>query len=563
MASFSCVLSMVPGASHASDLFVDAAEDSGLDFTHFNGMTGEWYFAEMMGAGTALLDYDNDGDLDIYLVQGNMLPGEAATSKPLFSADGPLPLSDRLYRNDGISANGKPMFSDVTRSMGLSQTGYGMGIATGDVNGDGWVDIYVTNFGENRLLINQAGKSFADTTDESGAGDDRWSVSASFIDMDRDGDLDLYVGNYVNFSLKNHKPCRSTTSARDYCSPLVYAASPDRLYRNNGSGQFADVSESAGITDAFGAALGVISDDFDGDGWTDIYVANDGSANQLWINQKDGSFADDAVFAGIAVNMDGNPEASMGVDAADFDADGDTDLFMTHLARETNTLYMNDGDGWFEDRTIAMGLAGESFSQTGFGVAWIDFDNDRWLDLLIANGAVTRIPEQENIILPLRQTNQLFRNEHGEVFKDISAMAGDGFALSEVSRGAAFGDIDNDGDTDVVITNNAGPVRLLINEVGNENAWLGIRLIDKRGHMVTHGARVATISANGTAYWRRVGADGSYASSNDARVLFGLGADRGEQQVRVIWPDSSLENWADLETGKYHDLRRGSGTPAR
>ena len=417
----------------------------------------------------------------------------------------------------------------------------------------------VTNFGKNRLLMNHGGKRFTDATDDSGTGDGRWSVSASFFDMDRDGDLDLYVGNYVNFSLRNHKPCRSATSARDYCSPLVYAASPDRLYRNDGSGRFADISAAAGITDTFGAALGVISNDFDGDGWTDGYVANDGSANQLWINQGDGSFADDAVFAGVAVNMDGNPEASMGVDAADFDADGDTDLFMTHLAHETNTLYMNDGDGWFEDRTIAMGLAGGSFSQTGFGVAWIDYDNDRWLDLLIANGAVMRIAEQSDALLPLRQTNQLFRGEHGKAFKDITTMAGDAFALSEVSRGAAFGDVDNDGDTDVVITNNSGPVRLLINMVGSENAWLGIRLIDRHGRLVTHGARVATIGEDGAAYWRRVGADGSYASSNDARVLFGLGTNRDEQRVRVIWPDGDLESWAGLETGKYHDLLHGSG----
>lgn len=549
------------GLAHSRDLFVDAAKDSGIDFVHFNGMTGDWYFAEMMGAGAALFDYDNDGDLDIYLCQGNMLPGESADNKPLISPSKQLPLSDRLYRNDGTSADGHLVFSDVTQSAGLSQTGYGMGIAIGDINNDGWLDIYLTNLGENRLLMNRGGKKFDDITDTSGTGDEHWSVSASFVDIDRDDDLDLYVGNYVNFGLTNHKPCRSASSARDYCSPLVYTPSADKLYRNDGGGRFVDISAAAGISDASGAALGVIADDFDGDGWTDIYVANDGSENQLWINQKDSRFENNAVFAGVAVNMDGNPEASMGVDAADFDADGDIDLFMTHLARETNTLYVNDGDGWFEDRSLTMGLAGESFSQTGFGVAWIDYDNDRWLDLLISNGAVMRIPEQKDSILPLRQKNQLFRNVRGEKFQEVSAVAGSAFGLSEVSRGAAFGDIDNDGDTDVVITNNNGPVRLLINTAGSKNAWLGIRLTDERGQLVTHGAKVAIVVDRDTEIWRRVGADGSYASANDARVLIGLGNDRDEQSIRVVWSDGKTEIWSGLKTGMYHDVHRGSGQP--
>ncbi len=544
-------------------IFDEAARASGLDFVHFNGMSGELYFPEMMGSGVALFDYDNDGDLDVYLVQGRMLGPGKTTRDALIQPAHPQPLTDRLYRNDGSASRQRDaiQFTDVTEKAHIQAYGYGMGVTAGDINNDGYTDLYVTNYGPNQLLLNNGDGTFSDITQAANAQDNRWSVSASFFDIDRDGWLDLYVGNYVNFTFANHKPCRSTTSARDYCSPLGFDPQPDRLLRNNRDGTFSEVSVASGITDAYGGALGVVAADFNGDSWQDVYVANDSVPNQLWINQKDGTFRDQAILAGVSVNMHGSPEASMGVDAADFDGDGDEDLFMTHLFRETNTLFVNDGSGWFEDKTLGLGLANASFAYTGFGTAWFDYDNDGLLDLLCVNGAVTRIQKQiaNGDVHPLHQVNQLFANRGEGRFEEVTADAGLVFTLSEVSRGAAFGDIDNDGDTDVIISNNAQPARLLLNQTGNKSSWLGLRLVDQGGGRDMYGARAVIDRASRTPLWRRVSADGSYAAANDSRLLFGLGEDTERQNVTVYWPDGTVEQWTGLEARRYHVLRQGSG----
>jgi len=454
-------------------------------------------------------------------------------------------------------------FSDVTDEAGLKATGYGMGVAAGDLDNDGDVDLYLTNLGSNQLLINNGDGTFSDNTAAAGVDDGRWSVSASFLDYDRDGWLDLYVGNYVVFSIDDYTPCLSHAGAPEYCGPKSSPAEPDRLFRNtgpsDGKARFEDVTEKAGLNKAFGAALGASTADFNGDGWTDIYVANDGAPNQLWINQQDGTFRDDAFLAGVAVNMYGASEASMGVDAADFDGDGDEDLFMTHLVRETNTLYLNDGKGWFEDRTVSKGLGGPSIVFTGFGTGWFDYDNDGWLDLMSVNGSVKLIIEQLRTgdPHPLHESNQLFRNLQGEGFEDVSAQAGAVFELSEVSRGAAFGDLDNDGDEDVVISNNAGRARVLVNTVGQNSTWLGLRLVDPRYRREAYGARATVMREGQPALWRRVHSDGSYASTNDSRVLFGLAGREGPVGIRVIWPDGRLEVFHDLEPRRYHTLERG------
>ncbi|KPK60026.1 MAG: hypothetical protein AMJ59_08500 [Gammaproteobacteria bacterium SG8_31] len=554
----SAALSVSVGTCWAAEVFVDATTRSGLEFQHFNGMSGELYFPEMMGGGVALFDYDGDGDLDVYLVQGHMLGGKPV-AEATFPPAHPVPLTDRLYRND--LEDGRVTFKDVTESAGIRAEGYGMGVAAGDYDNDGHVDLYVTNFGANELWRNRGDGTFEDVTGKAGVGDPNWSVSASWLDYDRDGWLDLYVGNYVDYSFDNPKPCRSSTSARDYCSPLVYQPQVDSLFRNRGDGTFEDVSESTGIRRAYGGALGVVAADFNGDRWPDIYVANDGVANQLWINDGKGRFDNDAVMAGVAFNMDGSPEASMGVDAGDFDGDGDEDLFMTHLTRETNTLYINDGRGWFEDRTVAMGLANPSFAYTGFGTAWIDYDRDGWLDLLVVNGAVTRVEAQlmAGDPYPLKQPDQLFRNLGDGRYTEVTAQAGTAFKASLVSRGAAFGDLDQDGDPDVVIGNNAGPARVLINVLQGDAGWIGLRLVTREGRRDAYGARVALEADR--PLWRRVRADGSYASSNDSRVLFGLGPKApAELAVRVIWPNGVEERFAGLATGRYHQLRQGGGS---
>ena len=552
-------------------LFTEVAAESGLDFVHFNGMSGELYFAEVAGAGVGVVDCDNDGDLDIYLSQGALLGAGKTLKDALFPPAPGAPPGDRLFRND--SAGGRLKFRDVTEASGIRATGYGMGVAAGDFDNDGAVDLYVTNFGDDQLWKNDGACTFTDVTESAGVGLDEWSVSATFVDFDRDGWLDLFISAYVDFSLKTHKPCYSTSSARDYCGPRSYNPLPDRLFHNLGRGvggrvTFKDVSAVSGIAAEFGGALGVIAADFDLDGWPDLYVANDQLPNQLWINQQRGDdgfvrFINEAALAGVAVNIDGAAEASMGVDAADFDGDGDDDIFLTHLNRQTNTIYVNEGDGWFSDKTLATGLGAPSVSFTSFGTAWVDIDNDGWLDLVVANGAVQVVEELAlaNDPFPLHQPNQLFRNlgnEKGSVrFEEITAAAGPAFELSEVSRGAAFADLDNDGDTDVVITNNNGPVRLLRNE-GGANGWLGLRLVDPELKRDALGARVAVELEGGRTIWRRVRADGSFASANDPRILIGLGPRPKLQRLRVIWPDGSTEVWSDLTLGRYTTLRKGA-----
>jgi hypothetical protein len=351
---------------------------------------------------------------------------------------------------------------------GLGYESYGMGVAVGDIDGDGDLDLYVTNFGTNVLFRNDGGGKFADITRTAGVDDPRWSASAAFVDYDRDGDLDLFVANYIDFTVRNNKECFDPTGARDYCAPTSYRPVPDRLFRNDGGGKFTDVSVSAGLGAAYGNGLGVTCADFNGDGWVDIYVANDGTANQLWINQKNGKFIDDSLMSGTAYNADGAAEAGMGVTAGDVDGDGSEDLFMTHLTLETNTLYMNNGKGEFHDSTNRFGLGGISFAFTGFGSEFFDYDNDGFLDLFVANGAVTIMETLRGAEYPFHQKNQLIRG-YGDRFEDVSAQAGRALELSEVSRGAAFGDIDQDGDVDIVVTNNNGPARLLLNEAGGSN----------------------------------------------------------------------------------------------
>ena len=312
--------------------FTDRAEAVGIDFVHCNGSSGEFYVSEILSPGAAMFDFDNDGDLDIYIVQGQMLgPGKTLDAAAL----PPRPLTDRLYRNDlDVHADGTRTlrFTDVTEESGLDVRSYGMGVAAGDVDNDGWVDLYRTSLGPNQLFRNNGDGTFIDVSHRTGTGDPRWSLSASFVDVDRDGWLDLYVGNYLDHSVDMPQPeCLTRTGERDYCGPKAYTPLPDRLYRNRGDGTFVDVTAEAQVAGEFGPALGVVAADVDGDGWVDIYVANDGEPNQLWINQQDGSFRNGALLAGVALNGNGSTEGSMGVDAGDFDADGDDDLFMTHL----------------------------------------------------------------------------------------------------------------------------------------------------------------------------------------------------------------------------------------
>ena len=521
-------------------------------------MTGKFYLPEITGSGAALFDFDNDGDLDVYLVQGNVLEPGTKPGDTLFPWLGSEPPRGRLFRNDLTTGkDGRLSFTDVTQQSGIVANGYGMGVAAGDVNNDGLPDLYLSNLGSNQLYLNKGGGKFTDFTRESGADDPRWTTSASFLDYDRDGWLDLMLVNYAEFTVTNSPNCYAATTARDYCTPRVFRAPGNRLLHNKGQGIFEDVTVSAGLDKEFGHGLGIVTADFNGDDWIDIYVANDGDHNQLWTNQKNGKFINDALLAGAAVNRNGQAEAGMGVDAGDFDGNGAVDIFITHLMDETNTLYVNLGETLFEDRTRESGLGMPGRRFTGFGTFFFDYDNDGWLDLFVANGAVQLLPEllRQKDPFPLGQPDQLFRNTGKGSFVEVVAEVGPEFQLLEVGRGASFGDVDNDGDTDVLVNNNNGPARLFLNQIGNRNHWLGLRLIDKNGRDLL-GAQVEVVITNDRVLRRRVRTDGSYLSANDPRVLVGLGAVTRIQAVRVRWPDGTTEEFKDLVVDKYTTLKR-------
>jgi len=519
--------------------FEEVAGASGLDFTHVRARTIRYWLPEIMSAGAAWLDYDNDGDLDAYLVQGGDLDG--------IKSDSPR---NRLYRNRG---DGK--FEDVTDEAGVGDQHYGMGCAAGDYDADGDVDLYVTNVGPNVLYRNNGNGTFTEVTKQAGVGDAGWGASAAFVDYDDDGRLDLFVVNYIDWAPSREIECFAGGNERDYCHPSNYnAPATSVLYHNLGNGAFADVTRAAGIAAAKGNGLGVTAGDFNQDGRIDLYVANDGTPNHLWINNGNGTFSERALLSGAAVNRQGVAEAGMGVVAFDLENDGDLDLFKTHLRDETNIVYRNQ-NGIFDDVTALTGLGAPSLSYTGFGTGFADFDHDGELDVYVVNGRVGRA-QKALAVDPFAEPNLLFKGLGNSRFEEIFPQGGTDTSFIETSRAAAFGDYDNDGDVDILIANNGGPVRLLKNQARRGN-WIMFRVQNRYG-LDAAGAMVGITTPAGQ-QWRLTQVAYSYLSSHDPRVHFGLGSAAQVSVVVVIWPGGRKESFGAFPSGEIHVLREDAG----
>ena len=507
--------------------FRDVAGPAGLDFEHTNGRAGELFVIEVKGSGIGWIDYDNDGDLDLYAVNGNNLPG----------AQTPEPPINHLYRNEGDGS-----FIDVTAETGVGDGGYGHGITAADYDNDGDQDIYIANYGPNVLYRNDGDGTFTDVTETAGVAGDVWSVSAAFCDLDNDGLLDLYVANYLVFDIES--------TVRLPTGPGFYDGEVDALYLNNGDGTFRDVTAES-IGNPNGKGLGVVCFDYDDDGDLEVYVANDGVANLMYENNGDGTFSDVTLFSGTGVNGAGETEAGMGVDAGDYDNDGDMDLFVTNYKGESNTLMRNEGAGIFSDVTSRENLVAPSLPYVTFGTGFFDGDNDGDLDLFVTNG------HTEEELPDHAQPDQIFANDGSGRFEDISAAAGPPFSARFVGRGAAFGDFDNDGDVDIVVSNKNGPLNLLQNETPQQPNWLQIRTVGTESNRDGIGARI-TVSAPGFERIRDVRSGYSMFSSSDLRVHFGLG-DLESVTVNIRWPSGTVDTIENVQANAFVTVTEGSG----
>jgi hypothetical protein len=512
---------------------VDVTDEVGLDFTHEAGVDPHhptYYMPESMSGGAALFDADQDGDLDIYLINGALSNGD--------SAGGAQPCN-QYYRNDG------GRFINMTDASGLGDTGYGMGVAVGDIDNDGDEDVFVTNVGVDRLYRNNGDGTFDEVTSEAGIVGEVWSASSAFLDYDADGALDLFVTHYL--ALDPSVKAYDGAGRPEYPGPQLFRPLDDTLYRNNGDGTFEDVTDDAGISGAPGRGLGVACADFNDDGRMDFYVANDRDPNRLWINRGDGTFEDQAPRAGVDVNAFGQPEASMGVALGDVYGDGDLDLFLTHLFLESNTLYQNIGQGLFEDRSIQQGLGAASREFTGFGTVMLDCDHDGDLDIAVANGRVMRSQPYKNDALSSHwiayaEPNLFFENDGAGRFVRVESGFGAFTSVPDVGRGLVAGDLDNDGDLDMLLTNGGGRARLYRNDASKKGGWLIVEARDAGRHRFAEGATV-TVVIGEKRIRRDVNRGFSYLCSGDPRLHFGLGAAKRYDRIEVQWPDGGRETF--------------------
>ena len=522
--------------------FTDVAAQSGLHFQHERGATPEHRLPEMMGSGVAWLDYDNDGWMDLYVVQSGPLPPAPRDERP----------GNHLYRN-----NHDGTFTDVTEKAGLRNTAYGMGAVAADYDNDGFVDLYVTGYRGNVLYHNNGDGTFTDVTARAGVAGPRWGTAAAWADIDGDGYLDLFVGQYADDTRDKDLFCGDRAAGiRDYCPPVMYDGTLSVLYRNNGDGTFTDITKSAGLGKAVGKVLGAVFVDVDLDGRPDLYVANDELMNFLFHNLGKGRFEDISVASGTGFGPEGNPQGSMGVDAGDLDGDGLPDIAVANFETETNAYYRNLGSGVFEDLSVASGLGLPTVNYVKFGLNFLDAANDGNLDVFVTNGHVFDRPRRQGITVA--QPLQLFWNDGHGHFEEKGC--GSVFSSPVVGRGSAVADYDNDGDPDIAVSTSGGPLLLLRND-GTHGHWLGVELVGKKSNRQGIGARLVAETASGRKLTRFVQAGSSYLSSSDPRVLFGLAAETSVRKLTIYWPSGIVQILEDLPSGKY--VRIEESVPTR
>lgn len=535
---------LAAGAAPAGLRFTDTTAASGIRFTHESGRAGKKLLPETMGSGVVLFDANNDGALDVFLVNSRRW-------KP-----GPKKSLQGFYLN-----NGKGTFRDAAKGSGLDVEVYGMGAAAADYDNDGRQDLYLTALEGDRLFHNEGGGKFKDVTAASGIRNANFGTSAAWVDYDKDGKVDLFVANYVQWAQDKDLWCSLDGATKSYCTPESYQGTSSKLYRNLGGGKFQDVSQKAGVADPTSKALGIAVLDYNADGWPDLFVANDTQPNKLYRNQKNGTFVDEGLESGVAFSEDGVARGAMGTDAADYDRSGRPHLLVGNFSNEMLALYHNEGSGVFIDEAPASAVGRASLLSLAFGVFFFDYDLDGHLDIFSANG---HIEEEISRVQPRVQYKQpplLFRNLGKGRFEPVTAASGPDFGKPLVARGAAYGDLDQDGDLDLVITNNHGPAHLYRNDGGNKNRWLRVKLVGTKSNRDGLGAVVRATSASGK-QWTLVRSGSSYCSQSELTATFGLGPDKTVQTLEIEWPSGTKQRFTNVAANQVVTVEEGKGLAA-
>jgi hypothetical protein len=535
-------------ADGALPTFTDVTTASGVKFHHENGAFGKKYLPETMGSGVVIFDADGDGSPDLLFVNSTTWPGQPAR-----------PSAPALYRN-----NKNGTFADVTAASGLRSTLYGLGAAAGDYDNDGKPDLYITALGGNRLYHNAGGGTFTDVTAAAGVASSGFSTSAAWLDYDRDGRLDLFVAHYVDWTLPNDRFCTLDGKTKSYCTPESYKGQSPQLFHNLGNGKFEDVTSKAGVNDPASKGLGIALLDYNGDGWIDLFVANDTQPNRLYENRHDGTFKDVALAAGVAFNEAGKARAGMGVDAADYDGSGRQSLLVGNFSNEMIALYKNEGNGLFIDEAPASTIGKASMLTLTFGCFFVDYDNDGRLDVFAANGHVADDINAAQPRVTYAQAPHLFRNLGGKQFEEVTPKSGAALAQKLVARGAAYADLDNDGDLDLVVTVNHAAAHVFRNDGGERNRSLRVRLVGSgKSNRDAIGAFARVTSAAGTSPWMMVRTGSSYLSQSELPLTFGLGTATAVSKIEIKWPDGATETLGAADAGQTITIEQGHGITQR